>query len=64
MKEEVFEKHANTINEGKVKYKMESENENYKTENETKEIKFTNANRKEVKMINVDDTSKYDHLGH
>ena len=53
-----------TINKGKVKYEMENENENHKTENETKEIEFTNTNREDVKMINVDDTSKYDYSRH
>ena len=43
---------------------MENENENLKIENETKQIKFTNTNREDIKMIDIDDTSKYDHLGY
>ena len=43
---------------------MKDENKNYKTKNEMKDIRFTNTNREDVKMINVNDTSKYDHSGH
>ena len=64
VKEQVFKKHAKTTNNGKVKYKIENENENHKTENETKYIKFMNTRREDVKVINVGDTSKYGRSGH
>ena len=64
MKEEAFEKRAKTINKGKVKYKTKDENKDHKTETETKETTFTNTKRADVKMIIVDNTSKYDHSGY
>ena len=62
VKEEIFEKHAKMIIEGKVKYKTKEEKVN-ETKNEFKANRFTNTNREDVKMINVDDSSKYDHSG-
>ena len=34
-----------------------------KTKNKFKENEFTNTKREDVKMINVDNSSNYDHLG-
>ena len=62
MKEEIFEKHAKTINEGKVKYKTKEEKVN-ETKIKFKANRFTNTNREDNKMINVNDSTKYDHSG-
>ena len=63
VKEEIFEKYEKTINKGKVKLKTKQENKVYEMKKEFKVNRFTNTNRKDVKMINVDDSSKYDHSG-
>ena len=51
------------INKGKVKYKTK-ENKLDKLKNEFKGNKFRNTNRDDVKMINVDNTSRYDLSGY
>ena len=43
---------------------MKNENKEHYTKFKTKEIKFTNTNKEDVKMINVCGASKYNHSGH
>ena len=62
MKEEIFEKHMKTINKCKVKYETKEEKA-IETKNEFKENLYTNTNREDNKMINVNNTSKYHHSG-
>ena len=60
--EEIFEKHAKKVNEGEVKCKTNEVRVN-KTKNQFKVNKFTNTNMEDVKMIIIDDSSKFDHSG-
>ena len=47
MKVDIFEKHAKTINEGKVKYKTKEEKIN-ETKFEFKANRFTNTHREDI----------------